>query len=434
MKKIVCFILCALILWPIPAYAATNETMPGEYVQQQLNRYEESTTTEITDISHPIITVSNVDSSTIPTSANQSIESVTQLPDYNDGLIANLSAETEIVSYCDQQTTSEVVLDNMLSTSDIIISSPTVSIDNAVIAVGDIEIEAAQLESTGSLCTVYSMNGNISLNLEDGSCTGIIYAPNGSVTITGGSFHYCGNIIAEDVNIDSTDFTCSYDEDVNYLCNLLNSTDFNLIKDMDDQYGIFYRDLDYYVLAKNAIMANIEGIEYEDIILSDPIEMYDANNVVSNYGFNYTVGAEQGYIVLGAHSKTSLVNVFSHSGTLTDQDDVYCFTNGEIYYKSGNNYFTVDGVEIGSSEFEQYKTEKAAFALNLNDNLLEQISAENLNIVATLDSPDFNLSFLGSTHYNGTDNNAYGYGGISNITAYLQDRYGGTATLVDSGD
>ena len=73
-------------------------------------------------------------------------------------------------------------------------------------------------------------------------------------------------------------------------------------------------------------MANLEAAEYEDVVLSAPIEMYDANNIVSNVGFNFTVGNTQGYVVLGTHSKAPLVNIFSEGAVLNTSGDIYCFS------------------------------------------------------------------------------------------------------------
>ena len=67
---------------------------------------------------------------------------------------------------------------------------------------------------------------------------------------------------------------------------------------MDDQYGVFFNDVDYEQLAKYAIIANHKDTDYNDIVLSSPIEMYDANDIVSNLGFNFTVGSEQGLLSL----------------------------------------------------------------------------------------------------------------------------------------
>ena len=435
MKKVICLALCVLLLTPVSANAATtNEIVPeNEAIQQQLNHFQELTTTEVRNILLPNILVSSDDSFEVSLSPDISVETVAQLPKYNDWLIANLNTDTEITSSYSLHSENDTVLDNLLSISNISVLSPSTSVNNTIIAVDDIDIETSLFENQGGLGVIYSMNGNIYLDVEDGTYIGIIYAPKGSVTISGDSFHLDGTIIARDVFIDSTDFTCSYNEDVNYLCNLLDATEFDLLENVDDQYGVFFNDVDYEQLAKYAIIANHKDTDYNDIVLSSPIEMYDANDIVSNLGFNFTVGSEQGFIVLGKHSKTPLVNIFYNGGSLNAQDKVYCFSNGEIYYKNGNSYFTIDGYEISSSEFEQYKTEKAAFAFNLSENLLDQVSETNLNIVESLEEPDFNVSLLGSSHYDGTDDDAYGYGGIKNVTTYLKDRYGGTPTVSDSG-
>ena len=87
-------------------------------------------------------------------------------------------------------------------------------------------------------------------------------------------------------------------------------------------------------------------------------------------------------------------------------------------------------------EFERYKAAKSSYALNLNEKLLEQLEVANSSVISELNQNQgepVNISLLSSTHYEGTDDNAYGYGGIKNITTYLKDRYGGTPTVSDSG-
>lgn len=61
MKKVICLALCVLLLTPVSANAATtNEIVPeNEAIQQQLNHFQELTTTEVRNILLPNILVSS---------------------------------------------------------------------------------------------------------------------------------------------------------------------------------------------------------------------------------------------------------------------------------------------------------------------------------------------------------------------------------------
>lgn len=438
MKKLATALL-ALILalgCTVSAFAVETEASAiGVHLPQQLERLETLKTTAVSQEINPAITVKNdnEDSSEV---LEVTLETVEQLPDYNDGIISSLNTDTEIVETYNVRSEKSELLDNLLSTSNILVQSPNVTTSNMVIAYEDVLIETLSFGCVGNANLIYSMNGDITIDATDATFTGIIYAPNGTVTILGDSFKLHGNIVAEEVIIKSSDFIYTYDENVNYLCNLLSSTELNLIKSVDEQYGEFFHNVDYEHLAKYVVMANVEGALYDDIYIYGPIEMLDANDVVSNYGFNFEVNSVQGYVILGAHSKTTLVNLVCLEKALDTTAEVYCFAGGEVYYRIGNYYSTTDGARIDNDEFERYKAAKSSYALNLNEELLEQLEVANLNIISELSQTgeeSFNVNLLSSTHYEGTDDNAYGYGGIQNISTYLKNRYGGTPSVSDSG-
>ena len=165
MKKVICLALCVLLLTPVSANAATtNEIVPeNEAIQQQLNHFQDLTTTEVRNILLPNILVSSDDSFEVSLSPDISVETVAQLPKYNDGLIANLNTDTEITSSYSLHSENDTVLDNLLSISNISVLSPSTSVNNTIIAVDDIDIETSLFENQGGLGVIYSMNGNIYL-------------------------------------------------------------------------------------------------------------------------------------------------------------------------------------------------------------------------------------------------------------------------------
>lgn len=375
-------------------------------------------------------------------SNNKTVTEVSQLPEYNDGLIASLNTDTTIHDSYVLDNFSTKSVKNLFSNQDIILSGETVIIGETIVALGDIIISAASLDSIQqNINSIYSVHGNITLNVENGTYNGLIYAPEGKVTVKGDSFVLSGNIVAQTTDMNSVDFTCEYNSVINYYCNVLEAIDLGLVQDSNEIYGEFYNLSNYETLVKYAIIANIETLSYNDIdriLIGNRIDLYDADDIISRYGYNFVVADSEmtGHVILGAHSKTSLVDCFSLTRQLRTDTKVYCFQGDEIYYEDMGHYETSNGTMIETEEFEQYKTEKNAYYLNVSGELLESVETANENILLSLETDDaecFDFCLLGSTHYEGTDSDAYGYGGISNIKNYLEDRYGGTATVVNSG-
>lgn len=74
-------------------------------------------------------------------------------------------------------------------------------------------------EQDRGFTVIASKTGNITINIrENADITAIIYAPNGKVTITGGSYTVRGRIFAKEIDVSADSFNISGgDEDISYL-------------------------------------------------------------------------------------------------------------------------------------------------------------------------------------------------------------------------
>lgn len=82
------------------------------------------------------------------------------------------------------------------------------SIGKYIFADGNISISADTLvDQDDSFTVIASKNGNITINVTNSAdITAIIYAPNGKVTVTGGTYNIKGRIFASDIEIDADAF------------------------------------------------------------------------------------------------------------------------------------------------------------------------------------------------------------------------------------
>lgn len=91
---------------------------------------------------------------------------------------------------------------------------------NYILANDDIVLSSDTLsEQNKNFTVIASKNGNITINIrEKADITAIIYAPNGKVTITGGSYIVRGRIFAKEIDISAGTFNISGgNEDISYL-------------------------------------------------------------------------------------------------------------------------------------------------------------------------------------------------------------------------
>lgn len=200
-------------------------------------------------------------------------------------------------------------------------------------------------------------------------------------------------------------------------------------------------------------IVELSGLSYEEIVscvlvpyygvsggqeirLGKRIDLFDANNVNTYVGYNYYINnTDYGYITVATHTKATLVKDIVENELLPeDKTEMYYLSSEEFYFLNNGNYFTLDGVEILKDEFESFLEDRKMLYYNLTLNLLADLelnTISQLNNLIYIENGDFQESSLGKS-YKGQTNGAYGYGGITDCTVYLKDRYGGTITLTAS--
>lgn len=427
----------------IISYAEVGDGTSNEPLESEEKNLKLLATEKISDAENKPIIVTEEIIADEPKMLESETEIADELPKLNDGLIASLDTDTEVY---DGYTVSENHFTNkssIVSDGSININVKKAEISKIIISESDINLNASGLYSPEEEITIiYSKHGNINLSIDNCKFKGLIYAPEGVLVLDGTEYDIDGMVLAKKMDISADFFDIKMNEEVNERYNILSAIDLKLIEDMSEIYGETYTDIDYEKLAKCCIISSEEGMEEEDfekVTLSQRIELYDANDVVTNYAYNYSVKASNtsGYVVLGTHSKTYLINTISKGSIINNAEisKIYFFSNNEIYFEKQSGYETFQNVVISKEEFLDYKEEKKMYYYNINKDMLDMISQENKSIKDNLENSASGLNeeiFMGK-HYDGTDAGAYGYGGIALVSKYLKSRYGGTPSVKEAG-
>lgn len=359
------------------------------------------------------------------------------LPDLNDGIITMLNSDTKLVDDNGTEQNDTVLIKNTFFENKYTLSAKHIITNDVIISKDDIELCADNISAYGTT-VIYSLNGDIILNASNMDFEGIIYAPNGTVKINADKFLINGKIITRKFDGKCGSIRYKDNDVIKKLQNKIERTKYNLVRSENELYGEYYSNLDYKAVGKKAIVKNHGGsVDDTDITLGDVIPLLDSRDKISYYGINYCIemSGEKGFIVIGAHTKTQLIEEINSRDTLPLNKNIYYFPGGEIYYKSADMYKTLNGTIVPVDKFEEYKQERSLYYVNIQRDYLEDLENANKELLH-LDSRDIDSVdefMLGAAHYNGTDSNAYGYGGISNISAYMKSRYGGTPKVKDTG-
>ena len=351
------------------------------------------------------------------------------LPELNDGIIATLSADTEVKDDLNLNTADYNNDAPFISNSSIFVDANNTVISDTVIAYEDITLNGNTIKS-GENTVIYSKNGDINISADSFSFNGIIYAPNGNINIKVNHLDFSGRLIGKSVTADYTDGGMKSDDASDKFFETCGSISANLITDISELYGTDY-DINFTELARRAALSKCE--DADSLELSNAITLYDVNDVASAYAFNFTSEGKDGYVIVGNHSKAHLLDCISTEDLIdTDVDKIYYFGNGELYYDNKETFSTLKDVVIPADEFNEYKSYRKSCQLNVSYDMLENIEEQNQVIINQLNN---NLDEFGKLmkHYSGTDSDAYGYGGIKNPKSYLEDRYGKTMNLSNSG-
>lgn len=213
------------------------------------------------------------------------------------------------------------------------------------------------------------------------------------------------------------------------------------IDSLDEMYGNPINDDKFSDIAKIQI-ASYLGNEITDfsnvdsVTLDSKILLYDANDFNTYVGYNYTSSDNiSGYITIATHTKAPLIKEINEGISLpVDSDRVYYLSEGEFYMKDGKEYKTLEDIVISQEDFEKLKEERIDNYYSFTTDLLASIELDTItmvnNITYLVNGVD-NVEdlALGKT-YDGQDGS--GYGGITNPSKYLKDRYGGTISQSSS--
>ncbi|HEX2986452.1 MAG TPA: pilus assembly protein TadG-related protein [Caproiciproducens sp.] len=156
-----------------------------------------------TDVDGTVTAVGNIDNSGLTATAVKSSSNIS-MPDFSDVLD---KAYTYTNGSSDLTLTADE-LNSLLSTNAVVYYNGSLTIDGSginssgcMIVSGDITFHGSgvSMSSAASVC-LCSLNGNITFDGGGESMSGIIYAPNGTVTLNGKSDQLYGSIIANEIN------------------------------------------------------------------------------------------------------------------------------------------------------------------------------------------------------------------------------------------
>ncbi len=136
-----------------------------------------------------------------------------ELPDLEE-YIAESSADKEIISSEAFVSQTDIVADGYYYTEDSIeINAATLSGEAVIVAEEDITINVDTIPE-GTNLILYSVNGDITINVTEAEINGIFYAPEGKVTVNANEVSVIGNIVANEFEYNGSILNISVDEDV----------------------------------------------------------------------------------------------------------------------------------------------------------------------------------------------------------------------------
>ncbi|MFP3153436.1 hypothetical protein LQZ18_03220 [Lachnospiraceae bacterium ZAX-1] len=154
-------------------------------------------------------------------------EIVSTLPVLNDGLMASLDTDTEAFDEFEESVESYANSNNIVSNGNLSIAATSLMINKIIMAENDINIHAGTINSA-ELVILYSRKGDITIESDDIKFNGLIYAPNGKVTLAGNVGVVEGMILGKETDVQVHEFEILFDENVNERYNLLTAIQLDL--------------------------------------------------------------------------------------------------------------------------------------------------------------------------------------------------------------
>lgn len=218
---------------------------------------------------------------------------------------------------------------------------------------------------------------------------------------------------------------------------LSEEADNTTIKSIDEIYG----DTIYEVtgLSPEDIVEKYLTATYntDKVNIISKVNLLDANHANTYVAFNYRLNnGIYGYITISQYLNMILFKENIEGKFLpSEYGELFYLSEGEFYYFNNNRYYTLKNESIESENFYQFLKDRKNGYLNLTYQLLDEIQIDNMvqiNNLIYLNQYDLSNQTVGEKTYTGQDKDAYGYGGINDCIKYLEDRYGGSATLSSS--
>lgn len=144
---------------------------------------------------------------------NGEVQQTAELLNLNDGLMLMLNSDAQSISNGYFGGTAVETESNIYSSDVYSASGSTVKVNHTVIAEQNIYLSGEAIYGENAI--LYSKNGDISINCNNlTDFKGIIYAPNGIVTLNGAMVNIEGAIIAKEIYVQANNFTVNKNDSI----------------------------------------------------------------------------------------------------------------------------------------------------------------------------------------------------------------------------
>lgn len=144
---------------------------------------------------------------------NGEVQQTAELLDLNDGLMLMFNSDAQSISNGYFGGTAVETESNIYSSDVYSASGSTVKVNHTVIAEQNIYLSGEAVYGENAI--LYSKNGDISINCNNlTDFKGIIYAPNGIVTLNGAMVNIEGAIIAKEIYVQANNFTVNKNDSI----------------------------------------------------------------------------------------------------------------------------------------------------------------------------------------------------------------------------
>ena len=167
---------------------------------------------------YPAIQAANIQYHNGVTHVSGREEESSNLPKLQDAIMSILYASKNIQQYNEYHYGGNEFANegDIYSKANIALQCGNIKLSNVMMAEGSIVINCTSI-NTDAITILYSKRGDIHINTGDACFKGIIYAPNGTITLNGQSVKVEGMLIAKNLITSTGKFTCTAIYTVNQL-------------------------------------------------------------------------------------------------------------------------------------------------------------------------------------------------------------------------